>query len=536
MIIVVRARDRSPRKSRARGLRRARAAASSAQGLAPGADPTSVRLHHRWFAGALALAWASTPGAVAAQHGPSAHLEGAPAGAEIRAGARFAPIAPDAELPARFELRTAAEGVRLVLADGTRVDLAPRSRLSRLAPVDVALVGAGKVSAGHLSLVSGEVFVEVPPTARAGATLISSRDVLLAALPGTALRARARAPRGGPAGAPPIVLALAVYEGEARFLTQGAWKPLRAGQVVEAIGNVQAPAPGLLPAGPSWSPARGACSPGSATRAPGDCSIALALAADAAPLTLGWADTPRAVGYRLEIAADPEFHEIVAARDTAARSATLPLAVGRYFARVRAQGVEQLLGLPGATRELRVARVDLPAGTGAVAGAWLLPRERQVALGDPAGLELALGRTGFWKAPARFGLTTDEPLQAALRVAGAPDFLPLVLQPAPLRAAVRVSPRNPVWPHDTITITVRLDDRAGPVPAGFEPTLRVQINAADAPVAWSRAGDVWEGSLRPAASPGPWLVHAEARDPHDNLLGEAFVEVSGPPPRLAARP
>ena len=466
-----------------------------------------------------------------------ARVEGPCAGAEVRSGAAvaFKPLAGDAALPSRFEIKTTLERVRFAMPDESRVEVEPRSQVARLGSVDVALGGVGRGSADHLGIREGEVLVEVPKTARPLSLLLSAHEVLLAPLPGTVLRARVQPPSKAGCGPSVVALGIAVYQGEARFLTRGAWKVILAGQAVEAVGGDAPPTPTPLPAAPAWAVNKGACRRGPGVVA--DCGIAVVdPGASLTPMSLAWAPAEGAFGYALEVARDTEFRDIVSRLTTGARSASLPLPAGRYHARVMAQSAARVPGLPSATRELRVVRLSLPAGTTARDGAYLLPRARRVELADPAGVEVALGSSGFLRNVPAFGLVKDAPTLVRLRVSGATDYAELRLEPSELLASIAMSPRNAVWPFDTIHVQVRVSERNLPVSPAFQPRLRVLIDTTEIPVTWERRDGAFHGRIDPRVPPGPWVVRVEARDTHDNEIGRAFMEVAGPPPaRLALK-
>lgn len=478
-----------------------------------------VSIHRRCSAGALALAGcllAAIPGSAEPRRA-TVRAEGNLSSAAVRAAASgaFTPISADGALPARFEVRTGEAPLRLVLPDGTRLDLAPHSAVRRLGPVDVALGPLGKGSADHLSLVAGEVRVEAPATAHIASVLLSSREVLVAPLPGGLVQVRVHE---GRTGREPPSLAVGVHRGEARFLSRGAWKPLAAGEAVEAVGGQAAPPPSPLPAPPAWLSRTGACTAA-------DCSLAVAFAKEAASeVPIAWEASDGAASYLLEIARDEAFEEVILRRETTARSARVPLPEGRWFARLFAQGAPRIAGAAGPARALRVSRVSLPPGTLSGERGFLLPFARQIAVADPAGLELALNKSGFLRAPSAFGLVKEAATLARLRVAGAPEYLEIPLDLSPLRADIAISPRNAVWPFEALSVEVRVKHAS----AGFSPRLVVRIDGADAKVAWERRGEAWTARVEPRVPPGPWVVRVEARDEHDNEIGRGFVEVSGP--------
>jgi hypothetical protein len=490
---------------------------------------------------ALAIACAVVPHAASAevraggskapvaQQPTGARIDGKAHGVEVRGspGSRVrTPATDDMALPARFELTTGAEPVTLVLPNGTRVELGPESRLDRHGPLDVALGGIGRASADHISLMAGEATLIMPPSARAGSVLLSSYQVLLAPLPGSEVRATSKPPERQRGVATFASLGVGVYRGEVRFLSRGAWKPLSAGQAALAVAGVPAPAPVALPAPPAWAAAKGPCK-ASVKGAASDCSIAITTGAITAPLTIGWGASEDAVAYRVEVAKDKDFRDVVARRESPERAFTVTLDEGRYYARVASASAARVPGPPGPAREIRVARLSLPRGTMTYEGAWLLPRDRQIEIADPGGLELALGKSGFMRATPTFGLPRSGPAPARLRVAGAPDFVEVKLDRSPLHAAIQISPRNPVWPFDNVSVEVKVSGAI--LPPGFEPKMTVRVDLTEIPVSWARHGEVWRARIDPRVPPGPWVVRVEARDGFDNEIGRAFVEVAGPP-------
>jgi hypothetical protein len=177
---------------------------------------------------------------------------------------------------------------------------------------------------------------------------------------------------------------------------------------------------------------------------------------------------------------------------------------------------------------VRVVRLALPPGAATRDGAVLLPIARKLEIGDPAGLELAVGRGGFSRAPAKVGLIQEAATHYRLRIAGAPDYVDVKLEPSPVRALIQMSPKNPVWPFDPVQVDVRVDDGGIALPAGFEPRMVVQVDMNDVPVRWEKKDGGFRARIEPRVPPGPWVVRVEARDHHDNEIGRAFMEVSGP--------
>ncbi|MEO7736224.1 MAG: hypothetical protein ABIY55_35020 [Kofleriaceae bacterium] len=231
-----------------------------------------------------------------------------------------------------------------------------------------------KMAPERLELSAGELVIEVPARVTTISALVASREILAAPLVGAKVRVRFDAARRSPSA---LGLTVAVDDGEARFSTRGAWHRITRGQVVEALADQTVSTPSALPAAPEWAATIGQCgaSPTVATaRRPADCPIAVVTSdAEVASLTMAWSDVAAASGYRVEVATDETFARVIARGDTVERLFTTPLPTGRYFARVAGLGAQRMPGPASAARELRVVRVELPAGTVAREDAWMLP-------------------------------------------------------------------------------------------------------------------------------------------------------------------
>jgi hypothetical protein len=471
---------------------------------------------------ALALA-ITTPAGAAPKPGLPPRLSAAPRpGGSVLAGhgearmgleGAWSAIVPGAPLASGVEVRAMTDTLRLRLDGGAELELAPGAKLGLTGSANLPLASSVE-AVGRVDLRHGELTVSA-----AGAPLIvqGPGKVLALARRGS-MQARVLAKRGGlPPG-----LAVASYSGDTRVSTYGAFRELAGGQGIELRTGHPSLRAHRLGRGPDWIAEEGLTSAGPLAVV----SSSLATAA----LTVRFAPVDNASGYEVEIARDQAFAQLVA-RSTLAAEATLvrtpALPPGRYFARVRTRGAEGLLGFPGPTRALRVARAVLPPGTVTQGGTFVLPQDRGLTWDDPTGLEVSVGKIGFVHAAAELGLFRSASTLARVRLAGEPGFVQLALLPPPVHAEIELGPKLAVWPKDAIEVRVRLvglppsDSDAGE----FEPKLRVKINLDPVQVAWRREGELLTATIPARHDAGPWVVRVEATDPSDNPIGRGFLEV-----------
>ena len=425
-------------------------------------------------------------------------------------------IDTEAQVPRGAEVRATSEPLRVRLPNGAEIQLSPGSALRISEPIDLVLVGRGRVTAARVALRTGELMLTTPHAP----VLVEGPGEVLAVLLGGTARTRVLARQGDLPGG----LAVASYRGDARVATRGAFRALGSDEVIELRSGRPIPAAKRLDVGPSWIREEG---PGRAG------PLAVVSATDAtASLALRFSPVEGASGYELEIARNDTFANLVATSDVPAGAAeieTPELTVGRYFARMRSRNAGGLPGLPGPARALRVALAKLPSGATAFGGAFLLPRDRAVSWDDPAGLEISVGSIGFVHAAAQFGLLHAAPMPARVRLAGELSFVSLTLLPTPVHADIDLKPKRAAWPNDPVEVEVRLvglqSPSSGDDPSAFQPTLRVAVNLDPVRVSWRREGDLLRATVPPSVTAGPWVVRVEATDPDNNPIGRGFLEV-----------
>lgn len=139
-------------------------------------------------------------------------------------------------------------------------------------------------------------------------------------------------------------------------------------------------------------------------------------------IAAGWEAVDKARSYRVELAKDPGFTELVAREEVPAdvrafRAERLP--PGAYYMRVRAIDVEDFLGLAAETRSVLLAEAKLEGSHGKVEpGVIEASPYGELALTGFDGLELSLDGSAFAKVPARLDLLRLAPKSLALRLRG----------------------------------------------------------------------------------------------------------------------
>ena len=439
--------------------------------------------------------------------------------------APWRPLVSGAVVPRRGELRAGDTPLRLQLAGGATVELAPGAVVALFGRLELGLMGIGKIDAARLDLRAGEITVTSPfvDSRRDRApVLVQGEGAVFALCIDGLMVVRAQGNRGGdrPGG-----LAVASYRGESQYASRGGFHPLPAGTAITLhAGQTPEPLHGLS-VGPAWRREEGAEPTG---------PLAVVSDRDAtAELTLRFSAIEGASGYDLEIARDESFASVLTGGHAPAAAtliSTPPLAPGRYFARMRARSNEGLQGFPGPTRPLRVAFIALPPGGNAEGSTIGLPAGRAITWDDPAGLEVSVGRIGFIRAAADLGLYHDAPTVARVRLVGERSSVPLALVPSAVSAEIAIGPKWAVWPTIPVEVEVRLVSSRPNAPEldprRFEPKLHVTVNLMEVPATWRREGNLLRSTLaRPTGTVGPWIVRVDATDPHDNPIGRGFLEV-----------
>ncbi|AUX40631.1 hypothetical protein SOCE26_020320 [Sorangium cellulosum] len=310
------------------------------------------------------------------------------------AGGDWAPAAPGTPLVTNSSVNTLDEGrADIEFVDRTRVLLAPntlvvihgtasRTRVSKTPPAAVELE-AGEVKAA-LAALRGQTVDVV--TSGGGRVSAASRDTVV----------QRRGER----------TTVAVFDGKAGVSSGGLSVVVPKDHGTRFVGRAPPARPRPLPPAPAWAPA-------------GSAPIALAPAALGA-LSASWEPAPGAAGYRVEIARDPEFNDLVAREEVkpdvvSFRAEKMP--AGAYFLRVRVVDREEYLGV-GAVRGFHLVAARVAGGVAPAPGEITASPYGIVELTPSPALELALDDGPFGPIPERIDLLQRAPRELRLRPRG----------------------------------------------------------------------------------------------------------------------
>lgn len=292
------------------------------------------------------------------------------------AGGAFAPIAPGAPLQGGHSVQTETTGradiefidrTRIFLADNTLVVIhgtAARTSVKKNVPPVVELE-QGEVKAGLAALRGEGVDIGVAGGAR---ILATSKDAVV----------EQKGKR----------TTVAVFDGTATLKNAGKAVSIPKDFGARAEGAKPPDPPRPLPPAPAW---------GAASMGPGGFpEIALTLTDRGPDVVLGWEEVPKAKAYRVEIARDAGFGDLIVRTEVPATTRTLRaegLVPGAYWIAVRAIDDEEFLGLAAVRRHV-VVGAKTKAGPARLEGdkLSLAPFSTLSFAGaGTAGIQLALG-------------------------------------------------------------------------------------------------------------------------------------------------
>ncbi|WP_437289573.1 FecR domain-containing protein [Sorangium sp. So ce406] len=312
------------------------------------------------------------------------------------AGGAWSPATPGMPLIANSSVNTLDEGrADIEFVDRTRVLLAPntlvvihgtasRTRVSTTPPAAVEL-SDGEVKAA-LAALRGQT---VDVASGGGRVSASSRDTVV----------QRRGER----------TTVAVFDGKADVTSGGLSVVVPKDHGTRFVGRAPPARPRPLPPRPEWTEQT------SAEVAP----IALA-PAGLGVLSASWKPAPQAAGYRVEVARDPEFNDLVAREEVkpdvvSFRAEKMP--AGAYFLRVRVIDREEYLGV-GAVRRFHLVAARAAGGVAPSAGEITANPYGIVELTPSPALELAIDEGAFGPVPERIDLLQRAPRELRLRERG----------------------------------------------------------------------------------------------------------------------
>ncbi len=256
-----------------------------------------------------------------------------------------------------------------------------------------------------------------------------------------------------------------------------------------------------------------------------------------APL-VAWSPVSGAARYELELAVEASDVRRIETSDPRIPAAVV-LPRGRHSWRCRAL---DMAGVPGRWSEPLVTRiVGLQVPPGAVVhpgGTVALGPGQKVSFEDADDLIVWNDATHHTvPATSLIGLGPGDRTLLALRAPGSLDFALVKLVRRQVRATVRAGPKYAFWPHDTIELKYRVEDREGNAVGDVEPEARVTLDARPLEVEWRRSGRWMVATVPPRSGCGRCVVRVEVVDQNGVHLGRDSVEIVEIParPRAAGR-
>ncbi len=314
---------------------------------------------------------------------------------EVRAkppGGGWETAAPGMSLHQRYSVNTREEAradirfidrTRIFLSERTLVVIygtARQSQVARSKELTVELE-SGELQAGLAAIAGKQVEIGV---AGGGQVSAASRDAVV--------RKNSEKRR----------TTVSVFDGQANVHSGGARVTVPKDHGSAFVDQKAPSAPAPLPPPPSY---REATSP----------IVVLAPTGQGGLIRGAWSEVPRASAYRVELSADPEFHEILVREEVGAeirnfRAENMP--VGRYYLRVRAIDVDDFLGIASVTRPVSVVAVRGGQGLG-LSGELSVHRYQSVGFEVPKGMQVSLDDGPFLAAPKAidFGIVTPQVLR-----------------------------------------------------------------------------------------------------------------------------
>ncbi|WP_437591723.1 FecR domain-containing protein [Sorangium sp. So ce1000] len=441
------------------------------------------------------------------------------------AGGAWSPAAPGMPLLTNSNVNTLDEGrADIEFVDRTRVLLAPntlvviygtasRARVSKTPPAAVELAD-GEVKAALAALRGQSVEVA---TSGGGRVSASSRDTVV----------QRRGER----------TTVAVFDGRAGVTSGGLSVVVPKDHGTRFVGKSPPARPRPLPPPPEWTTAD---------------APQIALAPEGlGVLSASWKPAPGAAGYRVEIARDPEFNELIARDEVKPDVASFraeKMPAGAYFLRVRVIDREEYLGV-GAVRRFHLVAARAAGGVAPAAQEITANPYGIVELAPSPALELSLDDGPFGPVPERIDLLQRAPRALRLRERG--SAAPEAVTSLPVRytkvgaavSASRAAATTPGGP--ALEARVELEGLAGvDVARRVAPRLFAHLPGGVRSVAL--AGGDRGGALtariplpREALRDGePLRVRLDVADGRGGVLGTSDAELPAAPatPRAALPP
>jgi FecR protein len=410
-------------------------------------------------------------------------------------GGAWAPAASGMPLYQNYSVNTLSEArADILFVDRTRVVLAEHTL--------VVIYGTAKQTAVSktpptVELDSGEV--------QAGLAALRGKPVEVAAQNGhVTVRSRESAVRSKGSRA-----TVSVFDGSASVASAGTKVEVGKNLGTAYLRDRVPEPPRPLPPAPEWTSASAG---GVILAPPGE-----------AVVTASWKPAQRAAAYRVELARDAEFTDLIAREEAppkvrAFRAEKLP--PGAYFLRVRVIDQDDFLGIASPPRSVIVAGARLSGTPGRVEpGRIEASRYGFVELAGFDGLELAVDGGPFGKVPLRIDLLRLAPKELGFRLRGSGDvtrYQISYLEPEVTIATARAG-------ANAIDFEVKLSRLEGvDVAARVAPVLRIRRGEAFERVALVPSADsVWTARLAGESLAG---ASVEVVDSRGRVLAQTEIE------------
>ncbi len=416
-----------------------------------------------------------------------------------------------------------ASGV-ITLSESARVSLEPGAELERMRSVRLPLPGASSSRVHQIRLNRGTVQIEVDaePLDLFDVRVVGDRLVETneRTSEGPVL---VRTPGGDVAIVVQGLATVRVVDGRVTVVNRSGRTLVGTAQSVTSLPTGQARATGCE--GPELRPLLEA-----PRFEPGQRVWVTTGGAKAQPRSVAWLPSDNAVRYRVALrpvgAPTPalQFH----AEGHQLGDSVPALPPGRYAMQVRAIDACGIEGASSKLESLRVVGVGLPLGAFVDEnGTIRMEANSRVHLSFADGLLAGSPGANVWHAaPDEVGMIRGERRTVSVRL---PEGEPASFRLAPrdLHASVEMGPQNPMWPQQSIDVTVRLEGGGGqPAPGWLEPIAKVLLGTEPLYVQWKREGNTLRATIPPQPRECPCVVRVVVTDQYGLSLGRGSVEVA----------
>jgi hypothetical protein len=392
-----------------------------------------------------------------------------------------------------FELPTRA---RLALAPHTTLRVFPVPQSLQLAP-------GAKTTTWSFALQSGRVDVDLPKDGRTA--VLASIGKLSAVITG-----------GHVAILADSATTVDNVEGEVRTLLSDHWQSVPVGSVATlSRDNPSATAKPALP-GPTLNGGqRTFFAPGEVVGMRG----------------FHWTSVPGADHYdvRLRRLADGKVVDQRSASGNDLASELSPVEPGKYGFTLRSVDARGVEGGWSPEVELRVIGVVLPPGGYSNDDAIYLGVGQHVQFTNTSGLEMTyVGAGRYFPAASGATLYRNSTTLIGFRIPGSTETATARLEPREIYADVQIGPMRAIWPHDPISIDIRLKSRKGAeIPAFLRAVPTVTLGLDTIAPSFVQRGNTLHAVVLPSGKPGPWVLRVDVADQFGVPLGHEFLEVAG---------